>query len=51
MDIAENTIVAALRQLIELPNPFTSWHVEAGSGSTDDRAVWVWAMRTMPCQI
>lgn len=51
MDIAENTIEAALRQLIELPNPVSSCHVEAGSDSTDDRAVWVWAMRAMPCQM
>ncbi|MDE2914163.1 MAG: hypothetical protein OXL68_14700 [Paracoccaceae bacterium] len=44
MDIAADTIVAALRQLPELPTPVSSWHVETGPDSTDDPAVWVWAM-------
>ena len=44
MDITANTIEAALRQLPELPTPVSSWHVETGSDSTDDPAVWVWAM-------
>ena len=44
MDITANTIEAALRQLPELPTPVSNWHVETGSDSTDDPAVWVWAM-------
>ena len=43
MEIAANTLEAALRQLPELPAPVSSWHVETGSDSTDDPAVWVWA--------
>ncbi|MCY4231607.1 MAG: hypothetical protein OXF26_12200 [Alphaproteobacteria bacterium] len=44
MDIAASTLEAALRELPELPTPVSSWHVETGSDSTDDPAVWVWAM-------
>jgi len=44
MDINVNAIEAALRQLPELPTPVSSWHVETGPDSTDDPAVWVWAM-------
>ncbi len=44
MDISANTIEAALRQLPELPTPVSSWHVETGPDSTEDPAVWVWAM-------
>lgn len=44
MDMTANAIEAALRQLPELPTPVSSWHVETGSDSTDDPAVWVWAM-------
>lgn len=44
MAIAANTIEAALRQLPDLPTPVASWHVETGPDSTDDPAVWVWAM-------
>jgi len=44
MEITANTIETALRQLPELPTPVSSWHVETGSDSTDDPAVWVWAM-------
>ncbi len=44
MDIAASTVEAALRQLPELPTPVSSWHVETGPDSTDDPAVWVWAM-------
>ena len=43
MEIAANTLEAALRQLPELPATVSSWHVETGSDSTDDPAVWVWA--------
>ena len=44
MDITASTIEAALRQLRELPTPVSSWHVETGSDSSNDPAVWVWAM-------
>lgn len=44
MDIAASTLEAALRELPELPTPVSSWHVETGLDSTDDPAVWVWAM-------
>ena len=44
MDVTADTIEAALRQLPELPTPVSSWHVETGPDSTDDPAVWVWAM-------
>ena len=44
MDIAADTIVAALHRLPELPTPVSSWHVETGPDSTNDPAVWVWAM-------
>ena len=43
-DIDANAIEAVLRKLPELPTPVSSWHVEAGRDSTDDLAVWVWAM-------
>ena len=46
MGIATSTIEAALRQLPELPTPVSGWHVETGSDSTGDPAVWVWAMLT-----
>ena len=44
MDISASTLETALRQLPELPTLVSSWHVETGSDSTDDPAVWVWAM-------
>ena len=46
MEITANTIKTALRQLpeVELPTPVSSWHVETGPDSTEDPAVWVWAM-------
>ncbi len=44
MDITASTIEAALRQLSELPTPVSNWHVKTGPDSTDDPAVWVWAM-------
>ncbi len=44
MDIVANTLEAALRELPELPTPVSGWHVETGPDSTDDPAVWVWAM-------
>lgn len=43
-DINANAIEAALQRLPELPTPVSSWHVEVGRDSTDDLAVWVWAM-------
>jgi len=44
MDISASTLEAALRELPELPTPVSSWYVETGPDSTDDPAVWVWAM-------
>jgi len=44
MDISASTLEAALRELPELPTPVSSWRVETGPDSTDDPAVWVWAM-------
>ena len=44
MDTNASAIEAALRQIPELPTPVSSWHVETGHDSTDDPAVWVWAM-------
>ena len=44
MDITASAIETALRQLPELPTPVSSWHVETGPDSTNDPAVWVWAM-------
>ncbi|MDE0113170.1 MAG: hypothetical protein OXN84_12940 [Albidovulum sp.] len=44
MDIVASTLEAALRELPELPTPVTNWHVETGRDSTDEPAVWVWAM-------
>ncbi len=44
MHIAASALEDALRELQELPAPVSSWHVETGLDSTDDPAVWVWAM-------
>ena len=44
MDISADTIEAALHKLTELPTPVSSWQVETGPDSTEDPAVWVWAM-------
>ena len=44
MDINVNAIEAALQGLRDLPTPVGSWLVETGPDSTDDTAVWVWAM-------
>ena len=46
MDYDASTLEAALSQLSELPTPVSSWHVKTGLDSTDDPAVWVWAMLT-----
>ena len=46
MDMTADTIETALRRLPELPTPVSSWHVETGPDSTNDPAVWVWAMLT-----
>lgn len=43
MEITANILEAALRQLSGLSAPVSRWHVETGSDSTDDPAVWVWA--------
>lgn len=44
MKISSSTIEEALQQLPKLPTHVSSWHVETGLDSTDDPAVWVWAM-------
>ena len=44
MDISPSVIEAALNQLHGLPTPVSRWHVETGPDSTDDPAVWVWAV-------
>ena len=45
MDVSASTLKAALRdELPELPTAVSSWHVETGPDSTDDPAVWVWAI-------
>ncbi len=44
MDISAHTIETALRKLPDLPTPVSNWHVETGPDSTEDLAVWVWAM-------
>lgn len=44
MNISPDTIEEALRQLPKLPTPVSGWHVETGPDSTDDPAIWVWAM-------
>ena len=44
MDITASDLETALQGLPELPTPVSRWHVETGSDSTDDPAVWVWAM-------
>ena len=44
MDINVNAIETALQGLRDLPTPVSSWLVETGPDSTDDTAVWVWAM-------
>ena len=41
-----NAIETALQRLPDLPTPVGSWLVETGPDSTDDTAVWVWAMLT-----
>lgn len=44
MQIAETEIRAALDTLQDLPTPVSDWLVETGTDSTDDPAVWVWAI-------
>ena len=46
MDINVNAIDDALRRLPDLPSPVSNWRVESGPDSTEDTAVWVWAMLT-----
>lgn len=43
MDVDASAISNKLAQLEDLPTPVSSWLVEAGTDSTDDPAVWVWA--------
>ena len=44
MEVTATTIESALKKLPGLPTPVNSWVVEVGPDSTDDPAVWVWAM-------
>ena len=47
MDTSANKIEAALSELARkspLPTPVSSWQVETGLDSTEDPAVWVWAI-------
>ena len=44
MDINANSIKAELQKLTRLPTKVSSWDVETGRDSTNDPAVWVWAM-------
>lgn len=46
MDVNVNAIEVALWRLPDLPTPVSSWLVETGPDSTDDTAVWVWALLT-----
>ena len=43
MDVDISAISDQLKHLRGLPIPVSSWLVEAGTDSTDDAAVWVWA--------
>ncbi|MCY4005831.1 MAG: hypothetical protein OXE84_03245 [Rhodobacteraceae bacterium] len=40
----EGRLEDELRKLQDLPTPVSSWHVKTGADSTNDPAVWVWAM-------
>ncbi len=44
MQFANNDIREALVSLPELPTSISDWIVETGTDSTDDPAVWVWAV-------
>lgn len=42
--VDSETIKEELGKLSGLPTPVSSWLVEVGVDSTEDEAVWVWAM-------
>lgn len=44
MQTANTEIKAALAELPELPTPVADWLVETGTDSSDEFAVWVWAI-------
>lgn len=44
MQVANTEIRAALDTLPDLPTPVSDWLVETGTDSTDEPAVWVWAI-------
>ena len=44
MDITPELVEAELEKLRDLPTPVAWWEVRTGLDSTDDPAVWVWAM-------
>ena len=46
IDVDSETIKKELSKLSDLPTPVSSWLVEVGLDSTEDEAVWVWAMLT-----
>lgn len=44
MKFANTEIRTALDHVPDLPTPVSDWIVETGADSTDDPAVWVWAV-------
>ena len=44
MQFANTEIRTALDHIPDLPAPVSDWIVETGADSTDDPAVWVWAI-------
>ena len=44
MQFANTEIRTALDHVPDLPTPVSDWVVETGADSTDDPAVWVWAV-------
>lgn len=44
MQLANTAIRSALDELPPLPTPVSDWLVETGTDSTDEPAVWVWAI-------
>lgn len=44
MQLANTEIRTALDHVPDLPTPVSDWIVETGADSTDDPAVWVWAV-------